>query len=168
MEATLLIADDSAIGRDKGVVNMSFGAHLDWASDAIIALIWCKLPSTTDDNETNELLTLTGETGELMAKMEEKFGTIFVIAGNYHDRKIGYPDLCMPWLPGGLLVGAVDRKGLKSDQTPAGEAHTVFAPGVDLPPPDVGEDENYGSSFGKSESGLVVSSNMMLTFLSFL
>ena len=90
-----------------------------------------------------------------MGKMEEDLGIIFVLAGNYIDRDVeAYPDKCMPSLPGGLLVGAVDRKGVASGQTPNTEDPNVFAPGVGLPPPDVGEPEETGSSFGKPEIGL--------------
>ena len=54
VEATMLIADDTRVGIDEGVVNLSFGVSMHFASDVFIAWIWCKLLSPSDDNETNE------------------------------------------------------------------------------------------------------------------
>lgn len=42
----MLIADDAGsarVGRNKGVVNMSFGASVRAAAHADMAVVWCKL-----------------------------------------------------------------------------------------------------------------------------
>jgi hypothetical protein len=169
VEACTLIADDDPLEKDKGIVNMSFGLPFKFASDEVIALIWCKLPFASDDNGTIQWLTLTDKTGELMEIMAENLGIVFVLAGNYIDRnQDAYPDKCMRYIPGGLLVGAVDRYGVASPETPTNESPDVSAPGVNLPPPDIGEEELTGTSFGRSEIVLHHVLDLTLTFLSLL
>lgn len=80
-----------------------------------------------------------------MGIMAEGLGTVFVLAGNYNDRDAdAYPGKCVPDVPGGLLVGAVDRDGVASGQTPTNEDPDVSA---------MGEEEQTGTSFGKSGIG---------------
>jgi hypothetical protein len=99
-------------------------------------------------------LISTCKTGELMARMEEDLGLIFVLAGQY-DRDTGdfsYPDECMVDLNGGLIVGAVDRWGYPTDDTPDSDDLDIFAPGEGLPSPGGNaEAPKLGTSYGKSE-----------------
>lgn len=88
-----------------------------------------------------------------MVTMERELGTAFVLAGNYADRAAqAYPDLCMPYLEGGLVIGAVDRSGLEIPDTPTSEDSNAFAPGKGLPVSSGDEGrEQTGTSYGKSE-----------------
>lgn len=90
-----------------------------------------------------------------MRKMESDLGIMFILAGNYDGRDpASFPDRCMPYLNGGLLVGAVDRHGIAMDLTPGAEDPDLFAPGVDLPYPQGDTVPQTGTSYGKSEIGL--------------
>jgi hypothetical protein len=91
-----------------------------------------------------------------MVEMETNLGISFVLAGNYEGRaEDSYPDLCMPNLKAGYLVGAVDKKGRLLAITPAREETDTFAPGIDLPyPPGDEPRARTGTSFGKSNTGL--------------
>jgi hypothetical protein len=110
-------------------------------------------------------------TGEVMLKMQQVLGIVFVLAGNYKDRPAdAVPDMCMRNLNGGLLIGAVDRWGKLIDATPDGGDSDAFAPGFGLPIPTVegGGREQSGTSFGTSTIGLHHVLDTMLTFLSLL
>jgi hypothetical protein len=114
---------------------------------------------------------LTGTTGEVMEKMQDVLGIVFVLAGNYKDRAAdAVPDACMRNLKGGLLIGAVDRWGKLIGATPGWEDSDAFAPGFELPYPTVEGDDRKpsGMSFGKSTIGLHHVLDTMLTFLSLL
>jgi hypothetical protein len=91
-----------------------------------------------------------------MVQMERDLGISFVLAGNYEGRaEDSYPDLCMPNLQAGYLVGAVDGYGRLLDITPAREETDTFAPGIGLPyPPEDEPRPRTGTSFGKSNTGL--------------
>ncbi|KAI6777446.1 hypothetical protein HG530_001391 [Fusarium avenaceum] len=130
VEGFMLIADDAGsarVGRNKGVVNMSFGASVRAAAHADMAVVWC----------------------ELMVKMEADLGIAFVLAGNYEDRPTdSYPDLCMPNLKAGYLVGAVDINGVLLDVSAEAEDPDTFAPGIHLPyPPEDEPRPRTGTSF---------------------
>lgn len=89
-------------------------------------------------------------------KMETDLGIAFVLAGNYEGRPTdSYPDLCMPKLEAGYLVGAVDIKGVLLDVSAEAEDPDTFAPGINLPYPPNDEDRpRTGTSFGKSNKCL--------------
>ncbi|KAI9146948.1 oviduct-specific glycoprotein [Paramyrothecium foliicola] len=113
VEALMLIADDAA--STDSIVNLSFGLAWYEAGHQQIADDWCTI----------------------MKMMEDRLGIVFILAGNYDDREAqSYPDFCMRNLDGGLLVGAVDKQGAISDDTPLKEDPDVFAPGMNLPYPD--------------------------------
>ena len=101
-------------------------------------------------------LISTCKTGELMARMEQELGLLFVLAGQY-NRDTGdysYPDECMENLEGGFIVGAVDRWGDPIEDTPDPDDLDVFAPGEGLPSPGGdAEPPQLGTSYGKSENG---------------
>ena len=102
-----------------------------------------------------------------MVKMERDLGTFFVLAGNYKDRAAdAYPDGCMQYLQGGLLIGAVDRNGEPIDDTPGWEDSDAFAPGSGLPYPTGEEDRlQLGTSYGKVTMSIRSFCNAMLTLL---
>jgi hypothetical protein len=43
VEAFMLVADDSSVGKDEGVVNLSFGLSKSLAPNKDITAVWCKL-----------------------------------------------------------------------------------------------------------------------------
>ena len=102
-----------------------------------------------------------------MVKMERDLGTFFVLAGNYKDRAAdAYPDGCMQYLQGGLLIGAVDRNGEPIEDTPGWEDSDAFAPGSGLPYPTGEEDRlQLGTSYGKVTMSIRSFCNAMLTLL---
>ena len=101
----------------------------------------------------NQQLTLTGDIGELMKKMEDDLGIVFVLAGKYANRNPdAFPDKCVPHLNGGILTGAVDGWGIALDLTPGAEDLDIFAPGVDLPWPVGDTVPQTGTSYGESEA----------------
>lgn len=168
MEAFLLVADDGAAGNDEGVVNMSFGLPAYNDDENYMAGTWCKLlfVHASPAFEGNKQLTLTGKTGELLVKMENDLGIVFVLAGNYDDRDPdAFPDKCMQYLNGGILTGAVDRHGIALELTPGAEDPDVFAPGVDLPSPEGDPIPQTGTSYGECEIVLYHFRGMTLTFV---
>ena len=172
VEAFLAVADDKEAGDDKGVVNMSFGIPPTTADQNQMAWIWCKLLflhaslMLEESVFLNQQLTLTGDVGEVMKKMEDDLGIVFVLAGNYQGRSgAAFPDRCMPYLYGGILTGAADRKGIAMDLTPGAEDPDVFAPGVDLPYPEGDTVHQTGTSYGEPEAILYRSLVTTLTCL---